>query len=105
MLVLLSALRVMTRVVESMNNLFLYEQIDTNGSAAAVEVSYTLKRWTGRTPRTLPSSQLGKQVGWKELPESRLRMDQVNRTIVVKLEAGEALPVDQCRPADGSKLM
>jgi len=80
---------------------FINNFVVINASGNVVEVSYTLKRWTGLTPRTLPSSQLGKQIGWQELPASRYTIDQDNKRIVLQLNAGEALLVDQCRPANG----
>jgi hypothetical protein len=72
-----------------------------NASHDYVEVRYKLKSWTGLSPRTLPTSQLGKQIAWQVLPDSSYRMDRENLTIILRLDAGEALLVDQCRPANG----
>src|SRR5436309_8964892 len=72
-----------------------------NASLNSVEVSYNLKHWNGLTPSTKPLSQVGQQVAWQELPEARYTIDRTKRSIVLKLNAGEVLLVDQCSPAHG----
>lgn len=72
-----------------------------NASLDSVEVSYNLKHWNGLTPSTKPLSQVGQQVAWQELPQARYTIDSTKRNFVLRLNAGEALLVDQCSPAHG----
>jgi hypothetical protein len=52
-------------------------------------------------PSTKSASQIDEQVAWQQLPSTRYRIDPDNRTVTLTLNPGEALLLDQCRPAGG----
>jgi hypothetical protein len=74
-----------------------------NASDQPVEVRYKDMEITSpdRAPLIKLSSQIHEQIAWQQLPSSRYKIDPENREVVLTLNPGEALLLEQCRPANG----